>query len=123
MRITQTKFYKKLLGNLGERKACKFLKKKGYRVIQKNWVTKFGEVDLIALYKDLIVFIEVKTRSSITYGNPREAVDFYKQNKYIKMAEYYLLVNNIKDKNVRFDVVEILNDEINHIENAFTVRN
>ena len=120
MRITQTQFYKKLLGRIGEKSAGKYLRKKGYKIIEKNYTTKIGEVDLIALYGDLLVFIEVKTRSSTQYGNPSDAVDYNKQRKYVLLCESYLLLHKeYKNKCVRFDVVEVLNGEINHIENAF----
>ena len=108
------------MGRLGEKKAEKFLKRKKYKIIERNYRTKFAECDLIALYGNLLVFIEVKTRSSIAYGNPADAVDYNKQRKYVKLAEYYLMVNNeYKNFSVRFDVVEILNDDINHLEGAF----
>ena len=120
MRVTQTQFYKKLLGRIGEKKAAKFLRKKGYKIIEKNYTNKIGEVDLIALYGDLLVFIEVKTRSNVIYGNPADAVDYNKQRKYVLMAEGYLMINpSYRDKCVRFDVFEVLNGEINHIESAF----
>ena len=120
MRITQTQFYKKLLGGIGEKSAGKYLRKKGYKIIEKNYTTKIGEVDLIALYGDLLVFIEVKTRSSTAYGNPGDAVDYFKQKKYVLLAKEYLMVKKeYREKPIRFDVVEILNGEINHIESAF----
>ena len=120
MRITQTEFYKKLLGRIGERSACKFLKKKKYKIIEKNYTTKIGEADLIALYGDLLVFIEVKTRSSVAYGQPGDAVEYNKQRKYVLLAEQYLLNHKeYSNKCVRFDVIENLNGQINHIENAF----
>lgn len=120
MRITQTQFYKKLLGRIGEKSAGKYLRKKGYKIIEKNYTTKIGEVDLIALYGDLLVFIEVKTRSSTAYGNPGDAVDYFKQKKYVLLAkEYLMLKKEYREKPVRFDVVEVLNGEINHIESAF----
>ena len=120
MRDTPSKFYKKLLGRLGELTTARFLKKKGYKIIDKNFTNKIGEVDLIALYGDLLVFIEVKTRSSTQYGNPSDAVDYNKQRKYVLLCESYLLLHKeYKNKCVRFDVVEVLNGEINHIENAF----
>ena len=92
MRITQTQFYKKLLGRIGEKSAGKYLRKKGYKIIEKNYTTKIGEVDLIALYGDLLVFIEVKTRSSTAYGNPGDAVDYFKQKKYVLLAKEYLML-------------------------------
>lgn len=120
MRITQTDFYKKLLGRLGEQSASKYLAKKKYKIIEKNFTTKVGEVDLIALYGDLLVFIEVKTRSSTAYGNPAEAVDYNKQRKYVLLAEQYVFMHPEHNKrSIRFDVVEILNEQINHIEGAF----
>ena len=120
MRITQTQLYKKLLGRIGENKAAKFLRKNGYKIIERNYTNKIGEVDLIALYGNLLVLIEVKTRSNIIYGNPADAVDYNKQRKYVLMAEGYLMVNACyRDKCVRFDVIEVLNGEINHIESAF----
>ena len=122
MRIAQTNFYKKLLGRLGEKKAEKFLRKKKYKIIEKNYTTKFAECDLIALYGNLLVFIEVKTRSSVAFGTPADAVDLKKQRKYVKLAEYFIMMNDeYKNYSVRFDVVEILNDSVNHIENAFYV--
>ena len=122
MRITQTNFYKKLLGRLGEKKAEKLLRKKKYKIIEKNYTTKFAECDLIALYGNLLVFIEVKTRSSVAFGTPADAVDLKKQRKYVKLAEYFIMMNDeYKNYSVRFDVVEILNDSVNHIENAFYV--
>ena len=120
MQIAPKNFYKKLLGLSGEARAEKFLKKKGYKIIEKNYSSKFAEVDLIALYGDFLVFIEVKTRSSDKYGMPREAVGKAKRQKYYAMAELYLQKHyEFCEKYVRFDVVEILADEINHIENAF----
>lgn len=120
MRITQTDFYKKLLGRLGEQSASKYLTKKKYKIIEKNFTTKVGEVDLIALYGDLLVFIEVKTRSSTVYGNPAEAVDYNKQRKYVLLAQQYVFMHPEHNKrSIRFDVVEILNEQINHIEGAF----
>ena len=108
------------MGRLGEKKAEKFLKRKKYKIIERNYKTKFAECDLIALYGNLIVFVEVKTRSSVSYGNPADAVDFNKQRRYVKLAEYIIACNSeYKNFAVRFDVVEILNVEINHIEGAF----
>ncbi|MBQ7408082.1 MAG: YraN family protein [Clostridia bacterium] len=118
--MTQTQFYKKLLGSTGERIAYKYLKKKGYKILEKGYTTKFAEADLIALYGDLLVFIEVKTRTQTKYGNPGDAVDAKKQRKYCLLAEFYIKAHEEhKERAVRFDVIEILNGEVNHIVNAF----
>ncbi len=119
MSITQKNLYKKLFGEVGERKAEHFLKKKGFKIIEKNYRTKFGEIDLIGLYGDFLVFIEVKSRTNQAFGSPCEAVDFSKQKKYVKSATYFLMSHPEYDLQPRFDVVEIYRDEINHIEDAF----
>ncbi len=122
MQTTPKNLHKKLLGLKGEVSACKFLTAKSYKIIEKNYRTKFSEVDLIALYGDFLVFIEVKTRTSKQFGMPREAVGYEKRKKYALTAEYYLQKHpKYSDKNVRFDVIDILGDEITHIENAFFV--
>ncbi len=121
MQITQKNFYKKLLGRIGESKAEKFLKKLGYKILERNFKNKIGEIDLIAKDKDYVVFVEVKTRSSSEYGLPSEAVNRVKQKKYKMLAQSYLQMKGLLDSQVRFDVVEIENNEINHILDAFWV--
>lgn len=119
MRDTQKNFYKKLLGSKGERIAEKYLKKKGYSIIKRNYVTYYGEADIVAALDDVIVFVEVKTRTNEKFGRPCEAVDFRKQEKYRRIAEYFFFENKIDQIGIRFDVIEVLGDEINHIEDAF----
>ncbi len=119
MQIAQKNFYKKLLGRVGEKKAAEHLEKKGYKIIEKNFKTHVGEIDLIATIDEEIVFVEVKTRSSDAFGAPSEAVDLKKQEKYYKVADEYLLKTKRKDASCRFDVIEIENGQINHIINAF----
>lgn len=116
---TQKDFYKKLLGRIGERKATKFLKKKGFKIIEKNYTTRFGEIDLIGLYGDFLVFIEVKTRTNKRFGEASEAVDLKKQERYKKSATLFILANRDITLQPRFDVVEVYPDLINHIEDAF----
>lgn len=119
MQITQKNFYKKFLGRLGENKACEFLKNLGYKILDKNFKTHVGEIDVIAKDGEEIVFIEVKTRSQEAFGSPAEAVGELKQQKYFKVAEQYLIKNKFTASPVRFDVVEIQNGQINHIKDAF----
>ena len=106
-------------GQLGEDLATKYLKKKRYKVIYRNYKNKIGEIDIIAEWKDLLIFVEVKSRSSKLYGLPCEAVDERKQAKIKKVAQVFLFDKKYQDKQIRFDVIEILEDQINHIENAF----
>lgn len=109
----------KKLGKRGENQACKYLKKSGYSILERNYKNPFGEIDIIAQKEDTVAFIEVKTRLNENYGAPSEAVDKKRRFKYIKGAEYYFLGKQI-DFTVRFDIIEILRGEINHIENAFS---
>ncbi len=109
----------KIKGNIGEFDAVEFLKDKGYRILQTNYKTKFGEIDIIAQDGNVIVFVEVKLRSTLAYGRPIEAVDARKQRKIRKVAEFYLMVKHKSESDVRFDVIEVLDNEVNHEINAF----
>ena len=129
MSDTQEKFYKKLLGGVGEKQAVKYLKSKKIKVLEQNYFTPIGEVDIIAKEGDTLLFIEVKTRSNVRYGEPMESVTPFKQRHVIRVAEYYMKVNNIDfdETPCRFDVIEVKADNgkntINHVENAFGVNN
>ncbi len=106
-------------GTAGEINAVNFLREKGYKILQTNYKTKFGEIDIIAQQKNVIVFVEVKKRETLAYGRPIEAVNFRKQQKIRRVAEFFLMVKHKTFSDCRFDVIEILGDQINHIENAF----
>lgn len=117
-------YYKKRLGYNGENLACDFLKKKNYIIIEQNFSCKQGEIDIIAKSpSNYLVFIEVKSRNSLKYGMPCEAVTPYKQ-KHIKLvSKYYIYKNNITNIDIRYDVIEILKLNntlyINHLKSAF----
>ena len=113
------KINNKIKGNLGEFNAQEYVKKLGYIIIETNFKTKFGEVDIIAQDKNYLVFIEVKYRTSLKYGRPSEAVNNHKQNKIKLVAQFYIQKYNLTQQYYRFDVLEILNDDINYIINAF----
>jgi len=115
---------RKAIGDKGEKRALIFLVEQGFNILERNYRSKVGEIDIIAGRKNLIAFIEVKTRQSSRFGNPEEAVNRKKMRKIIKTAKYYLLVNNLYDKSdVRFDVLSIKeykqDVEIEYFENAF----
>ncbi len=121
MQIAQKNFYKKFLGRVGENKAVEFLKEQGYKILDKNYKTRVGEIDIVCEADGEIVFVEVKTRSNDRYGSPSLAVDYQKQRKYFLVATSYLLKKfGTEDKNCRFDVIEIEDGKINHIINAFS---
>lgn len=108
-------------GLKGEALAINYLKKKGYKILERNYRTKFGEVDIIASKDGVIVFIEVKTRSTDAFGAPEEAVTSQKQERVKKTALYYLKhLRTIPP--LRFDVISVELKEkpqIVHIEHAF----
>ena len=108
------------LGKIGEELAAKYLTQNKYKIIQRNFRCKFGEIDIIAEYKKILVIIEVKYRKNSAFGKGYEAVDYNKQQKIIKTTEYFINENKLKMP-VRFDVISIDNEEITHIENAFGV--
>jgi len=99
--------YKKKIGDFGEKLARRFLKNKGYRILATHFQTRIGEIDIIARDKDEIVFVEVKTRTSETFGLPEEAIDWRKQQKLIKTAQEYLFKNHLEDNPWRIDSVAI----------------
>jgi putative endonuclease len=103
------------LGVLGEEIAVKFLKSSGFKVLEQNYRTVFGEIDIIARDGEYLVFVEVKLRSSRQYGSPGEAINFYKQQRIIKSALSYIKKNNIRSQSVRFDVLEV-NPGVNGVE-------
>lgn len=114
----------KVLGAFGEEIACDYLKSSGYRILERNFSCRTGEIDIIASQVDTIVFIEVKTRSSEKYGSPSEAVRPGKQGRIVKTALYYMQSKGLLDHMCRFDVIELTADEenryrINLIKDAF----
>jgi len=94
-------------GREGEDTAVGFLKKQGYRILQRNFRTKAGEIDIVAEKNNVLVFIEVKTRSDHQFGHPIEALTAHKQRKIGQIARGFLAKNQIQGKPVRFDVVAI----------------
>ena len=111
---------KKKLGNLGEQIATEYLEKQNYKIIERNFYCRQGEIDIIAKDKKEIVFIEVKTRSNVNFGQPSEAVTSIKQKHMLKTAQYFLYKSNCANSFVRFDIIEVLLVEgrfvINHIK-------
>lgn len=110
----------------GEALAGKLLKKRGYKILKRNYVSKYGEIDIVAYDKGTISFVEVKTRQSENYGPPELAVTNEKKKRIIRTALSYLAINHIENIDYRFDVVSILykeNDnkpDIELFEGAFT---
>ncbi len=112
------------LGLKGEMAAKRYLKKKGFKILKTNYQCRFGELDLIAMDKDCLVFCEVKTRSEGMIAAPYESVTYAKRQKMIKTASFFLQEHQ-SFLNSRFDVVSIMVQkdgqmQIEHLENVFS---
>ena len=116
-------YQRRQIGKSGEEAAVRYLKKRGYKVLEQNFSCPVGEIDIIVRDKKTIVFVEVKTRRSVSYGSARLAITPHKQRKISMAALYYLKSNRQMDQRARFDVVTVLSTEreqaIDHIQNAF----
>ena len=113
-----------IFGKNAETVAARALKKNGYRILEKNFKTREGEIDIIAMDGDALVFVEVKARASGTAGSPKEAVTWQKQKRISKAAQYYLKTQKAETARSRFDVVAITysgasEPSIEIIRNAF----
>ena len=112
-------------GKLAELKAAQYLTGKKYIIVDCNFYCRFGEIDIIAKKGKTLAFIEVKMRNINSIAQPKEFVDYNKQQKMIATAKYYLMKNKTKLQ-PRFDVIEVIyhNNEIKsikHLENAFII--
>lgn len=116
----------KSLGKTGEDAATNYLISQGYRICQRNYKVPTGEIDIIAKESDTIVFIEVKTRRSLSCGTPAQSVGYYKQQKIIQTARWFLRQGQMEGCPCRFDVIEVyVSSErtlrIRHLRGAFEV--
>ena len=98
---------KQELGKAGEDVSCIYLEQIGYKIIERNFHCRQGEIDIIAKDKDEYVFIEVKTRSNIFFGRPKEAVNRPKQKHIYQSTRFYLYLHGLNNTFVRFDVIEV----------------
>lgn len=110
------------LGKEGEKAASEFLRSLGYEILGINLIFGKAEIDILALYKNVLIVVEVKTRTSAAFGNPEEFVSEKKQLLLFSAAEDYLNKENLNYE-VQFDIISIISIEntfkINHIPNAF----
>lgn len=100
-----------------ENVACIYLKKQGLRLLLRNYRCKMGEIDLIMQDKDQLVFVEVRYRKTTSYGSSAESIDYKKQIKLLRTAEFYLLTTKMHFRLVRFDIIAI-----QHQENHYTIQ-
>ena len=111
---------KRQIGTTYEIKAEEYLLENGYKILERNFRNRSGEIDLIAKRNDQIHFVEVKYRTTDAFGSPLEAVDFRKQNQIRKVAMYYLMKNKLSEWTpCQFDVIAFEGKKMMHFENAF----
>jgi len=113
----------KITGNIGENIAAEYLQKQGYEIIERNWrYSREGEIDIIAIDKKTLVFIEVKTRKTTNFGHPLEAIDERKFYQIKHLAQAYISTLEKNYANYRIDAISIILSqppEINHVKNIF----
>ncbi len=118
--------HRQSLGHLGEALAANYLEKKGYAILERNWRTPYGEIDLIAQVNGVIVFVEVKTRASRSLGPPEISITPRKAEHMRSAAEYYIQQHSEMNNDWRVDVLTILLSKgnspplIDHFENVIT---
>ncbi len=111
---------KRLVGSMHEQEAAEYLKSQGYRILMMNYRCPLGEIDIVAMEGDTLVFCEVKYRKNLQYGSPAEAVDARKQNRIRGTAGMYLAEHRLPpEAGIRFDVVAVLNHTYTLYKNAF----
>ena len=111
---------KRAIGGGYEKQAAEYLVAKGYLILESNYRCRMGEIDLIAMDSETLVFVEVKYRRNLAGGGPTAAVGYKKQRKISSVASYYLLTHfGSLERLCRFDVIGITPDSVEHIINAF----
>ncbi len=107
-------------GRFGEKYASQYLLKKGFDIIETNWTCRWGEIDIIARYSGFLIFVEVKYRSSSSFGHGYESISYFKRKSLYRSFNNYLACNSKKDVMWRFDVISILKVpgrlEVQHFE-------
>ncbi len=114
---------KKSKGKIGEDIAVKFLLHKGYKILKRNYRYGHGEIDIIAMDRDVLIFVEVRMKLSDKFGSPEDSITIKKREQLKKIASAFLQTNEVNFSECRFDVIGITFKDgkfaINHIENAF----
>lgn len=110
---------KREIGKTKEESCEKVLVDAGYDIVERNFATRIGEIDIIAENNEELLFIEVKYRKSKQYGYGEESVNKTKARKIFKTARQYIYKKNIQDKQIRFDIISIEDNEIRWIKNSF----
>ena len=114
---------RQVLGADAEDAAARFLEQQGYRVRERNFHSRYGELDVVAEKDEQVCFVEVRMRSKAAWGDPSQTVSWAKQRRVVKAALHYLHLNRLFDRMVRFDVISVVGvgdrAQVEHIPNAF----
>lgn len=114
---------KRSLGTRWETQAAEYLKDKGMEIKERNYRTRQGEIDIVGVHNGYLVFVEVKYRKNTDKGYASQAVDYRKQCRICKVADYYRYIHKLGNQiSVRYDVVAIQGEKIQWIQNAFPHR-
>ena len=113
-----SKITKTELGKIGEDKATLYLQGQGYQILCRNYRYRKAEIDIIAQFKNLLVFVEVKARKNDLFGHPESFVDSFKIKLILSAARHYIGVLDWKN-DIRFDIISITGNELVHFEDAF----
>lgn len=110
-----------MIGILGEQIATNYLKSKNYKIVDRNYFSKYGEIDIIAYFEKTVIFIEVKTRKDDNFVYASESVNYKKIRNIKNTAKDFIFKNSLFNYNIRFDIVECYwkDRKVRHIENAF----
>ncbi|MBC7190432.1 YraN family protein [Candidatus Aerophobetes bacterium] len=110
------------LGKKGEKAALSFLRKKGYKILERNFRCRLGEIDIVAKNEDKIIFVEVRSRENLNLGYPEESLTHIKKKRLTKLALFYLKCRRLEDIPCRFDVVAVVFEK-GEIKNIHLVKN
>ena len=110
---------RRALGIAGEDAAAAWYEANGYEVVARNWTCRDGELDLVVRRQRVIVFCEVKTRATNVFGSPAEAVNHVKRQRLRVLAAKWLEDSPVRAREIRFDVVSVVGDDVEVIEGAF----
>lgn len=119
------KKYNKEIGTHGEIIAKNFLISNGYKILDMNYRNKYGEIDIICKLNNIIIFYEIKSRYTNSFGSPIESITYHKQNQIIKLSQIYIIKNKLLNYNIRYDIIEVIFNNLNasytlnHVKDAF----
>lgn len=119
------KKYNKEIGTHGETIAKNFLITNGYKILDMNHRNKYGEIDIICKLNSIIIFCEIKSRYTNSFGSPIESITYHKQKQIIKLSQIYIINNKLLNYDIRYDIIEVIFNNINasytlnHVKDAF----